>query len=156
VIFDYTSSQGLKKYFLGFIEPHNIKIKEISCNMHKRSRAGYFLFEITDEEFTKLTKVIELREYNIFTENDNATHVNVKFEIKNVIRRCDMVEGFQFKNPQYEKKYFIRTMTSPFLPEVKVYIADPPLPIISSKSCGFIVYNSSTKQCCVLLKYLFG
>ena len=160
VVFDYTSSQGLKKYFVGFIEPHNIKIKEISCNMHKRSRAGYLLFEIDSEEFAKLKEAIgllELTEDSIFKRIEYTKFVtyDVIYEIEEAIRRCDLARGFEFKNPQYDENNRY-TMTSPFLPEATIYIADPPLPIISSKSCDFIVYNSSTKQCCVLLRYLYG
>jgi hypothetical protein len=159
VIFDYIDAQRLKKYFLGFIEPHDIKIEEISCNMHK-PRLGYFLFEIDNEEFLKLKEAIallELTEDSIFKKREYTIYVKyyIEYEIEEAIRRCDLVKGFEFKNPQYDENNRY-TMTSPFLPEATIYIADPPLPIISSKSCDFIVYNSSTKQCCVLLRYLYG
>ena len=107
-IFDHISAQGLKRYFSGFIEPHNIKIEEISCKMHK-PRAGYFLFQIDNEEFLKLKEaigLIELTEDSIFKKREHTTYVryDIKYEIEEAIHRCDLVKGFEFKNAQYDEK----------------------------------------------------
>jgi len=156
-IIEGSSGQGLKKYFLGFTEPHNIKMNEVSCGMERGSRAGYFLFEITPVEFTRLRQALHLKEApqnEEFKGDDYPSMI-----ILQALRRGSLVGGFDFASPDFDKNDYETWSKSPLASGVKIYTADPPLQPMEgnvSSSFDFLIYNPSTGKCCAFLKYPYG
>ena len=59
---DRYHSEGLKDYFLQFIDSAKTKIVEVEDGMFPSSRQGYFLFKISSEEFIKLAQDLYLKQ----------------------------------------------------------------------------------------------
>ena len=118
------------------------------------TRTGYFLFEITDEEFLKLKEGLPLKEKEILVELEGNKYLAP--EIHMVIKRCSTIADFIVKNPNYEKDSNDGETANPFLPNVKVFVAEPPLPTkrgFDRSLFEFMVCNSDTKQCCAFMQY---
>ena len=148
---DRYHSEGLKDYFLQFVDSSKIKIVEVEDGMFPSSRQGYFLFTISSEEFIKLTQDLSLKQLK---SKDDIIAVYKSYE-----QELNFIK-WNIKNPNWNpnnKETWIDN--SPILPEVFIYYADPSLPPMESNSQSsfvHLIYNTASKTCCVLLEYPYG
>jgi len=150
-------AQGLKNYFLEFLKPQRIQIKEISFKMFSSSRQGYFLFKISPHEFERLREILSLKQINGYEESNGIVSVTPK--IMGWIGKIDLIDNFEYRNQSYDLDNMNTWTKSPFLPNVYMYIAEPPLaPMEGNTRSSFVLllYNSSTEKSCVILEYPYG
>ena len=148
---DRYHSEGLKDYFLQFIDSSKIKIVEVEDGIFPSSRQGYFLFKISSEEFTKLTQDLSLKEL--------LSQADIREVYNSYEKELNFID-WNIKNPNWnpdDSETWIDN--SPTLPEVTIYYADPSLPPMegnSRSSFMHLIYNTTSETCCVLLEYPFG
>jgi len=148
---DRYHSEGLKDYFLQFVDSSKIKIVEVENGMFPSSRQGYFLFTISSEEFIKLTQDLSLKQLK---SKDDIIAVYKSYE-----QELNFIK-WNIKNPNWDpddRETWIDNF--PLLQEVAIYYADPSLPPMegnSRSSFMHLIYDSTSEACCVLLEYPYG
>lgn len=148
---DRYHSEGLKNYFLLFIDSVEIKIVEVEDGMFPSSRQGYFLFKISSEEFIKLSKDLSLKQLK---SQEDIREVYNSYDQKLKIINWDI------KNSDWDPEDSETWADNfPLLPEVTIYYADPTLaPMEGNLRSSFmhLIYNANSEACCVLLEYPYG
>ncbi len=151
---DRYHAQELRKYFLQFIQPYEIRIEEISCEMNPpRSRTGYLLFKISREEFNRMKQILNLKELPV---EPNKNGFNI---VLSILWKYPDVKRFKFKNLNFIPEDSSKWKQSPLLKDVKIYQADPPLAPMKGNSRSsflFLLFNSSTQECCAFLEYPYS
>ncbi len=148
---DRYHSEGLKDYFLQFIDSAKTKIIEVEDGMFPSSRQGYFLFKISSEEFIKLAQDLSLKQLQ--SQDDIREVYNSYEQDLNFIK-------WDIKNPNWDpdnRETWINNF--PILPEFPMYYADPSLPPMEGNtrsSFMHLIYNTTSETCCVLLEYPYG
>jgi len=144
----------LKNYFLKFLQGSQIKLIEIECKMNPpRSRAAYYLFKISEPDFKKMQKILNLKEVPIYTDETGYYYLHSFPELQM------RIDDFEFMNPRYDLNNPETWKEFPLLDGVKIYKAIPPLLPMkgnSRSSFKFLIYNKNTQKCCVFLEYPYG
>jgi len=149
---DRFNANGLKDYFIGFLNRDRIKLVEIECKMHPaHSRAGYCLFEVNEADFKKMQRILNLKEVIIEADTNGYYHSPLFSELQ--------IVKFEFMNSSYDLNDVNSWHQFPLRESVKVFKADPPLPPLrgnEKSSFKFLIYNKNTYKLCVFLEYPYG
>ncbi|MBF0406232.1 MAG: hypothetical protein HQM10_02675 [Candidatus Riflebacteria bacterium] len=157
-LFDSSTANGLKNYFLDAIKPHGIKVDEIACKVSPPgTRSAYYHFKISPAEFAKMKTALKLKKEELY---DPVTKEITNFSLLTFhFSRAKEVENFAFQNPKFVPEDFDTHKESPLLSGVDIYVAEPPLKPMSGNSrssFSFLIYNSSSNQACAFLEYPYG
>ncbi len=119
------------------------------CFLHPDK--GYFLFKISSEEFIKLAQDLSLKQLQ---SQADIREVYISYE-----QQLNFI-NWDIKNPNWNYDNSETWIdSSPILPEVIIYYADPSLPPMegnSRSSFMHLIYNTTSEACCVLLEYPYG
>lgn len=151
---DRYNAEGLKNYFLKFLHGSQINLIEIECRMNPaNSRAGYFLFKVSESDFKKMQKILNLEEVPIEADENGYYYLHPFIELQMP------VDEFEFINPRYDLNDPKTWKQFPLLDGVKIYKAVPslaPMKGNSRSSFKFLIYNKNNQECCVFLEYPYG